>query len=180
MALKPCQECGQAVSTQAVSCPHCGSPQPAATTGHVLSTTGQPKPKSRGVLKGCGITVAITVALLFLVLLFSSSEDGLSGAESKVVSNSEWDASVSQVEAWLKEKLKDPGSYDPVEWSEVRQKSSAELGVVYVVRHKYRAKNSFGGYAISDDIFVLDSRGVIVLTSTFEEWPETQKLYGIY
>jgi hypothetical protein len=26
MALKPCRECGQQVSTEAVSCPHCGAP----------------------------------------------------------------------------------------------------------------------------------------------------------
>jgi len=29
MALEPCRECGQKISTQAQSCPHCGAPYPA-------------------------------------------------------------------------------------------------------------------------------------------------------
>ena len=30
MALKPCRECGAQVSTEAVSCPHCGIGEPAS------------------------------------------------------------------------------------------------------------------------------------------------------
>ncbi len=30
MALKPCKECGQQVSTKAKACPHCGTPNPTA------------------------------------------------------------------------------------------------------------------------------------------------------
>jgi hypothetical protein len=29
MALQPCRECGRDVSTEAISCPHCGAPRPA-------------------------------------------------------------------------------------------------------------------------------------------------------
>lgn len=37
MALLPCPECGQQVSTEAVSCPHCGRPSPAGSLPGVLS-----------------------------------------------------------------------------------------------------------------------------------------------
>jgi len=32
----------------------------------------------------------------------------------------------------------------------------------YWVRHKYRAKNSFGGYVIENKIFYLDEQGNVV------------------
>lgn len=33
MALKPCRSCKQQISTEAKSCPHCGAPRPASTSG---------------------------------------------------------------------------------------------------------------------------------------------------
>jgi hypothetical protein len=42
-----------------------------------------------------------------------------------------------------------------MEWSPVTK--TADGG--YIVRHKYRAKNSFGGYVIEEKIFTLDSKG---------------------
>lgn len=40
MALQPCRECGQTVSTQAPSCPHCGVSEPAATQDASRSPAG--------------------------------------------------------------------------------------------------------------------------------------------
>jgi ribosomal protein L40E len=45
MALKPCRECGQEVSTDAKSCPHCGTKHP----------TGKRKPL------GCGMLILVIV-----------------------------------------------------------------------------------------------------------------------
>ena len=73
------------------------------------------------------------------------------------VSNSVWDGSVWQVKSWLRNNLKDPKSYEGIEWSPVQ---STEDG--YMVRHKYRAKNSYGGYVIKNQIFYLDKQGNVI------------------
>lgn len=78
----------------------------------------------------------------------------------EIVRNSEWDASVSQVKNYLLSNLKDPDSYQPVEWSEVQKVNMPQWK--YIVRHKYRAKNSFGGYIAENQMFYLDKEGVVV------------------
>jgi hypothetical protein len=75
------------------------------------------------------------------------------------VSNSGWDGSVYQVKRYLKNNLKDPDSYQSIEWGPVSKKDGG-----YMVRHKYRAKNSFGGYDVQDQIFMLDSEGNVTET----------------
>lgn len=81
----------------------------------------------------------------------------------KKVENSTLDGSVRQVKDYLKQNLKDPKSYEPIEWSEVYRN-----GNNYIVRHKYRAKNSFGGYVISNQKFVLNSEGNIISVTDIE------------
>ncbi len=68
------------------------------------------------------------------------------------VSNSGWDGSVYQVERYLKRNLKDPGSFEAIEWSPVVKGADDS----FTVRVKYRAKNSFGGYVIEQQIFHLN------------------------
>lgn len=72
------------------------------------------------------------------------------------VENSSWDGSVRQVKDYLKRNLKDPKSYESIEWSNVIENNDG-----YMVRHKYRAKNSFGGYTIEDKTFYMDFNGNI-------------------
>ncbi len=79
-----------------------------------------------------------------------------------VVVNSPWDASVHQVERYLKRVLKDPKSYEGIEWSKV-----VPVGSGFVVRHRYRARNSFGGYVVENKMFVLDQRGEVVEVSNY-------------
>lgn len=79
----------------------------------------------------------------------------------EVVYNSNFDGSVSQVKRYLTSNLKDPDSYDGIEWSKV-QITQSDPSYKYFVRHKYRAKNSFGGYVITNKIFYLDRNGSIV------------------
>lgn len=71
--------------------------------------------------------------------------------------NSPWDGSVYQVKNYLQRTLKDPKSYEGIEWSEVNEKDG-----FYFVRHKYRAKNSFGGYVIESQVFKLDDNGNVI------------------
>lgn len=70
------------------------------------------------------------------------------------VENSSWDGSVYQVKEYLKRELKDPDSYESIEWTDVQNTDDG-----YTVRHKYRAKNSFGGYVIENQTFFLDYGG---------------------
>lgn len=72
------------------------------------------------------------------------------------VQNSSWDGSVYQVKKYLKNNLNDYKSYESIEWSEVEKTSTG-----YLVRHKFRAKNGFGGYIIENKIFYLDSNGIV-------------------
>lgn len=73
---------------------------------------------------------------------------------------SEWDGSVYQVVAYLKKNLVDPKSYEGIEWSPLTKLDAVEYK--YSVRHKYRAKNSFGGYVIENRVFFLDKDGNVV------------------
>lgn len=77
------------------------------------------------------------------------------------VENSPWDGSVYQVKNHLKNNLKDPDSYEGIEWSTVVETKNG-----YTVRHKYRAKNSFGGYVVENQIFYLDFKGNVISVSS--------------
>ncbi len=80
----------------------------------------------------------------------------------EIVSNSEWDGSVSQVKKYLKRNLKDPKSYESIEWSPVVKLDTDDLQHKFIVRHKYRAKNSYGGYVIENQMFYLDQNGYVL------------------
>lgn len=74
--------------------------------------------------------------------------------------NSAWDGAVRPVTNFFKEYLKDPESVQYSEWSNVVL-STWKGEQVWVVRCKYRAKNSFGGYAPSNQIFYIKNDQVI-------------------
>ena len=76
---------------------------------------------------------------------------------SEEVKNNKWNGGVKQVEDYLERTLCDPDSYESIEWSEVKEKADG-----YYVRHKYRAKNGFGGYVVTNQLFHLDSSGNVV------------------
>jgi hypothetical protein len=149
MALKKCKECGQEISTKADKCPHCGVPN-----------------KRKPI--GCGGFLLI----LFIIGIFGSIFGGSDSSTSKApasttppppvenVLNSSWDASVWQVESYLQKTLKDPDSFEAIEWSPVQKVNLTTHK--YIVRCKYRAKNSFGGYAVANQIFYLDKSGNVV------------------
>lgn len=54
------------------------------------------------------------------------------------------------------EYLKDPESYQAIDWS------TTQSGDKTYVTHKYRAKNSFGGYVIEEKTFIFDSDGQLL------------------
>ena len=72
------------------------------------------------------------------------------------VRNSGWDGSVWQVENYLKENLKDPDSFDAIEWSPIVRNCDGHM-----VRVKYRARNSFGGMVIEQQLFQMGHDGKV-------------------
>lgn len=76
----------------------------------------------------------------------------------EVVMNSPWDGSVSQVEDYLKSHLNDPDSYQSITWYKVIKKGNGN----FIVLHKYRAKNTFGGYVVKFQKFILNHNGVVI------------------
>lgn len=80
------------------------------------------------------------------------------------VENSTYDGSVSKVEAYLKSNLKDVSSYESVEWSNVTPTDNG-----YMVRHKYRAKNSFGTYELVNQVFYLNGNGDVIGVSAYKK-----------
>lgn len=74
--------------------------------------------------------------------------------------NSAWNAAVTPVCDFLRANLKDPDSVKYAEWSPV---SLASYGgqKCWAVRCKYRAKNSFGGYVLSNQIFYIRNNQVV-------------------
>ena len=79
------------------------------------------------------------------------------------VENSTYDGSVSKVEAYLKSNLKDVSSYQSIEWSIVTPTDNG-----YMVRHKYRAKNSFGAYELVNQVFYLNGNGEVIGVSDYK------------
>lgn len=80
----------------------------------------------------------------------------------KVVANSGWDGSVWQVERYLERNLKDPDSFEAIDWFPVVE---GDRG--FLVRCRYRAKNSFGGFVIEDRLFQLDEAGNVIASADF-------------
>jgi hypothetical protein len=78
------------------------------------------------------------------------------------VINSSYDGSVLQVKNHLKNSLKDSKSYESIDWSGVEK-----VGVNYKVRHKYRAKNSYGGYIIENQVFTINKEGAVITIQDF-------------
>ncbi|MEA4937658.1 MAG: hypothetical protein VB102_13640 [Paludibacter sp.] len=108
---------------------------------------------------GCLISVLVFVIILILINNNNNSN--------QVVRNNPFNSSVSQVKDYLKnDYLADPGSYESIEWSEVQEVSGKEYS--YYVRHKYRAKNSYGGYVVANQLFFLDENGDVVAVEDYD------------
>ena len=83
-------------------------------------------------------------------------EEEFSNKKSYPVQNSAWDGSVWQAKKYIKSQLKDPDSYESIEWSNVVKNDNG-----YCVRHKFRAKNSFGAYTVEEYIIYLNEKGTV-------------------
>lgn len=89
------------------------------------------------------------------------------GSRKPIVQNSGWDNSVYQAKAFLKANLKDPDSYESIEWGIVREvlpglDGKKLYGATYYTWNKYRAKNSYGAYVVQTKEFWLDKSGNVL------------------
>ena len=107
--------------------------------------------------------ISIGCLLIFSILLVGSGDSENSSESSEVVSNSSWDASVSQVKDYLDKNLRDPNSTEYDEWSKVVKKDDG----TFMVRCKYRSKNGFGGMVNANQVFYLDAKGNITSVTDY-------------
>ena len=122
--------------------------------------------KTRYDLEKLFILLLVVITIVFFVArLDEDSGDKKSSSSKEVVYNSEQDASVHQVKNYLKANLLDPNSYESINWGYVDKVNKEDY--TYVVRHKYRAKNSFGGYVIENKVFFLSNSVRIVYILDF-------------
>ena len=152
MALKSCKECGKEISTKVSQCPNCGAPI-----------------KKESWISFDGVVFFVIMGFALLAVSLNAVPDRKTSTKKtrsstykpiETVYNSAWDGSVHQVERFLKKTLKDPKSFDAIEWSPVKKVNLSTHK--FIVRCKYRAKNSFGGYVITNQLFYLDAKGRIV------------------
>lgn len=117
-----------------------------------------------------GLQRKILLILVVIVLVFSFVPrygKGPSKSNGSKIENSVSRKGPSQTEAmagvrvYLKRYyLKDPNSYQGISWEAFgiyNQENNT-----YFALHKYRAKNSFGGYVVEEKLFVLDSNGNVI------------------
>jgi len=161
--LKECSACKAMVYAGERSCPQCGKKFTVSWPAQILllmlalgfiaaitspNSDNQPKPKKQ--------VPAATV---------NTASEEKKVADNSTVMNSAWDGSVWQVKRYLEGNLKDPDSFNAIEWSEVIKTPSGG----YVVRCKYRAKNSYGGFIVSNQLFSLDAAGNITKYTDFQQ-----------
>ena len=93
--------------------------------------------------------------------LGSNSDKQKQESSRNIVYNSVLDGSVRQVKVWCDENLEDPESFEAFRWSIVKKTESG-----FIVRCKYRLRNSVGEYVVSDKTFYCPKTVVSLITET--------------
>lgn len=102
---------------------------------------------------GCLILIGIVA---FLLIGMNVCNNDLPMSPQEEAHQKELQLVRNSVTKYLRENLKDPKSYEEIEWSEIAHRDGK-----LIVRHKYRAKNSFGGFVIDNKVFFLTSLGTV-------------------
>ena len=116
---------------------------------------------------GGGIFVAGALSLVGVPIIGSILGIGARAAMTapvaipvQVIYNNSWDGSVQQVEHWIKKNINDADSFKADEWSPVIKVDDG-----FIVRCRFRAKNAYGAYMLSNAVFKLDLQGNVVNVS---------------
>lgn len=134
MALVKCKECGAEISKKAKSCPKCGAPNKASSSG-------------------CGILVLLGIGLIVAIAIIGSPSENASPSAPKTASQlrtekiesgfSAWDGSHKKLTELIKASMNDPKSYDHV------KTTYGDYGDYLIVRTEFRGKNAFGGVVLN-------------------------------
>lgn len=153
--LAPCIDCNRPVSLRAANCPHCGAPIVAEALASRAEAIQQARDARRPPPnRKLGWILAIGVPLIVLAIFTGPNEARPKG----LCDQSAADGTVWPVRNYLIRNLRDPGSYESVEWSKVVRKSDGS----FAVRHRYRAKNGFGALNLEDRTFQLNTQCDVV------------------
>ena len=96
------------------------------------------------------IVSLIIGAIIALITMIPSNSDSSPSKQDSAV--------MLGVKEYLRETLKDPKSYQEIEWSPSGVNSKGQ----YYIRHRYRAKNSLGGFVVEEKIFYLNNSYKVV------------------
>ena len=152
-----CSYCQAKTVATAKFCPSCGKKLPSPAEAALIQRAQQ------SANNGCTIGCLSIIGLVTLMSILTPKNNDSDTGNGAVVQSSPWDASVRQVDDWLKNSVKDPDSLQYIEWSPVSQQANGE----FMVRVKYRAKNSFGGYVVENKLFFLSSSGTVLRSKDF-------------
>jgi len=151
-----CPICKKSIMNSWNKCPYC-NPAPQVDYNLIVKRNN----KTRNIIFGF-VGFIILISIVASILPDRGTRAG--------IYNSTVDGSVYEVERYLKDNLKDPKSYESISWGKV-----IDLGMEpstpyrYHVHHRYRARNSFGGFVISDQTFYMDKYGNVFEVKDNEE-----------
>ena len=146
MALTKCPDCGKELSTEAVTCPHCGRPSKPVPqrwgsfeidSSRLTSIEGQNKPKKKILGRNWRLLLAVTV--IVLAWLGYSQQNRQERTSAPLTSWKER-AYNDRCQNVVREKLKDPKS------GEFRNVYYHYVDQVHVSCGEVNAKTGFGGY----------------------------------
>jgi len=112
------------------------------------------------------VSALIFLAIIMVIITSTGEQSSFSGSYNSI-ENYGNNKGPSQTEAMAGVRvylklyyLKDPDSYEGISWGAfgVYNKDNN----TYFALHKYRAKNSYGGYVVEEKLFVLDSDGNVI------------------
>lgn len=146
-----CKECGHHVSRHAKTCPNCGVSKPAV------------KPATAGETFG-GLLILIVLGAALYTCTYETPEEKAAAAAREAAERAEqrkagfhclsdWDGSHRGVVTYVKERLRDPDSFQHVETRITPVDASGAHRLIM----QYRANNGFGGKTLGTAVATIKS-----------------------
>ena len=104
------------------------------------------------------VLLIITLTIAFSIIFFDFADDDNKSNKAKPIVKQETSGRVDQVRDYLQANLKDPNSLEFISWYKLTKDNDGNFNVSV----KYRAKNSFGGYAVEVRKFYISAKGYVI------------------